>query len=77
MILKPSAPGADKLIVGTSTRWKRRVVSRLERRARVATLREDVSRGRYRVSSEDVAESLLRRLGIAWIHGPEAARQQR
>ena len=77
MILKPRAPSADKLTVGTSPRWKRRAVSRLERRARVATLREDVSRGRYRVSAEDVAKSLLGRLGIAWIHGPEATLQQR
>ena len=77
MILKLRAPSADKLTMGTSVRWKRRAFNRLDRRAHVTTLREDVRRGRHHVSAEDVAESLLGHLGIAWIHGSEAVLQQR
>ena len=77
MILELRAPSTDQLTMSTSARWKRRTFIRLERRAHVATLHEDLRRGQYHVSAGDVGESHLGHLGIAWIHVSESARQQR
>lgn len=49
----------------SSVARKGKAANRVERSARVATLREDLRAGRYYVPAKEVAASLVQRLGLA------------